>query len=85
MLIGRSVECGPCQLPQQRWKRMVRRQSLDRVVERVDLHLGHPVALDSGLLLRLIPVLGDRRIVECRVRPASTIALYSSRIASAQA
>src|SRR3984885_3934694 len=43
----------------------VRRQSLDRMIEGVDLHLGvAPVAFDAGLILLLVPIFADSRIVK---------------------
>ena len=58
--------CGPCQLPQHRWKRIRSRgQAADRVVERLDTLPGEPpVVLDAGRRVDLVPVLGDRRVVE---------------------
>ena len=61
-----SVVCGPCPASVAQVEAdLVGRQSLDRVVERVDLHFRvAPVALDARLVLLLIPVLADRRIVK---------------------
>ena len=66
-----SVVCGPCQLPQQRWKRilsdgspLIEWLSASRQSFRVA-----PVALDVWLFLRLIPALAYRRIVKLEGEP----------------
>ena len=79
--------CGPCQLPQQRWKRM---RSCGRpfsawfnasILGSVNLRYSSKVG--SGLIWSKFSAIAGSSI--CRTSPASTIALYSSRMASAQA
>jgi hypothetical protein len=58
----------------------------DGVVDRVDADLRERLVVgDRGLGADLVEVLGERRVVELQDEPASTIARYSSRRASAHA
>src|SRR5580658_6726471 len=57
----RAVPASPAQVETD----FIRRQSFDRVIERVDLHFGvTPVAFDARLVLLLIPIFADGRIVK---------------------
>ena len=57
----RAVPASPAQMEAD----FVGRQPFDRVVDRVDLHLGiAAIAFDARFVLLLVPVLADRRIVE---------------------
>ena len=79
----RAVPAAPAQVEAD----AILRQAANGVIERLDAHHGEfPVGLDRRAPDRSSP--SSRRSTgssSCRIRPASTIALYSSRIASAQA
>ena len=83
--IPMSVECGPCQLPQQQWKRTSSRgMPAQRVVERLDAdHRELPVVLQRRLGRELVPVLREGRLVDldddARVRDREVLLAHRLR------
>jgi hypothetical protein len=85
--MGMSVTCGPCQLPQHRWKRIRSagspRSAWLSASTRIIENFRYASTEGAGLIMSQFSAMDGSS--SCSTSPASTMALYSSRIASAHA